>query len=383
MKKYGIITHYHISNHGAMLQLQALIHVLKSLGIEAKALRFEKSFDYIDEDTRNKYRFSLRSIPYFLKFLHENGLRKTWFNFRKVRKFNRFKRESNIIGEYYSLAKDLDGIIVGSDEVFALHTGPTPAFFGHACPTENIFAYAASFGPTNYEDIERLHCIPFVKSGLESMKAISVRDNNTADIVEKLTGKKPLKVCDPVILYGYQKEIEDFGKLDHQPYLLIYAYDNNMNDPVEVDMIKTFAKKHGLKIVAPGFYHCWCDEVINAGPIEILKYFKNADFIVTDTFHGSVMSLITNRNFAVITRNNKNKLVNLLDEYGQVGRILSEEVTLDSLYEHPIDYTAVNEEMAKRRKESFQYLSLSLTLPHREGTLSSSSLSSSLEKNEY
>ena len=241
------------------------------MGIEAKALRFEKSFDYIDEDTRNKYRFSLRSIPYFLKFLYENGLRKTWFNFRKVRKFNRFKRESNIIGEYYSLAKDLDGIIVGSDEVFALHTGPTPAFFGHACPTENIFAYAASFGPTNYEDIERLHCIPFVKSGLESMKAISVRDNNTADIVEKLTSKKPQKVCDPVILYGYQKEIEDFGKLNHQPYLLIYAYDNNMNDPVEVDMIKTFAKKHGLKIIAPGFYHSWCDEVINAGPIEILK----------------------------------------------------------------------------------------------------------------
>ena len=156
-----------------------------------------------------------------------------------------------------------------------------------------------------------------------------------------------------------------------------------MNDPAEVDMIKTFAKKHGLKIVAPGFYHSWCDEMVNAGPIEILRYFKNADFIVTDTFHGSVMSLITNRNFAVITRNNKNKLVNLLDEYGQVGRILSEDVTLDSLYEHPIDYTTVNAEMDKRRKESLEYLSLSLTLPSREGTLSSSSLSSSLEKHEY
>ena len=84
MKKYGIITHYHISNHGAMLQLQALIHVLRSLGVEAKALRFEKSFDFIDEETRNKYRISLRSIPFFVKFLIENGLRKSWFNFLKV-----------------------------------------------------------------------------------------------------------------------------------------------------------------------------------------------------------------------------------------------------------------------------------------------------------
>lgn len=353
--KFGIITHYHISNHGAVLQLQALINVLASMGIEAKALRFEKSFDYIDEETRNKYRLSLRSIPYFLRFLYENGLGKTWFNFQKVRKFNCFKRESKIIGEYYSFAKDLDGVIVGSDEVFALHTGPTPAFFGHACPSENIYAYAASFGPTNYEDIERLHCIPFVKSGLENMKAISVRDNNTAEIVEKLTGKKPQRVCDPVILYGYQKEIEDLGKLDHQPYLLIYAYDNNMNDPVEVDMIKAFAKKHGLKIVAPGFYHRWCDEVINAGPIEILKYFKNADFVVTDTFHGSVMSIIAKKDFAVITRNNKNKLVNLLDEYGLCNRII-DDGNLETLYQLHIDYSHVDAELEKRREESMAYL---------------------------
>lgn len=360
MKKYGIITHYHISNHGAMLQLQALIQVLKSLGVEAKALRFEKSFDFIEEDKRNKYRLSLSSIPFFLKFLRENGFRKTWFNFQKVRKFNGFKKESQIIGEYYSFAQNLDGVIVGSDEVFALHTGPTPAFFGHAIPTNHIFSYAASFGPTNYKDIERLHCIPFVKSGLGNMETISVRDENTEIIVEKLTGKKPQRVCDPVILYGYQKEIENFGKLNHQPYLLIYAYDNNMNDAAEVEMIKTFAQKHGLKIVSPGFYHGWCDEVINAGPIEILRYFKNADFVVTDTFHGSVMSLITNRNFAVITRNNKNKLVNLLDEYGQVGRILSDENSLDILYDHPIDYAVVNEEMARRRTESLQFLKTSL-----------------------
>jgi len=357
--KYGIITHYHISNHGAMLQLQALIHVLKGLGVEAKALRFDKSLDFIDEQTRNKYRLSVRSVPFFLKFLKENGIKKTWFNFRKVRKFSAYKKTSGIIGEYYAQA-NVDGVIVGSDEVFALHTGPTPIFFGHASPSGNIFAYAASFGPTIYEDIERLNCLPFVKSGLSSMKAISVRDNNTRDIVERLTGIKPPKACDPVILYGYQEEIAGFERPTLPPYLLIYAYDNNMNDAEEVAKIKVFAKERNLKIVSPGFYHEWCDLVVNAAPMEILRYFKYAEFVVTDTFHGTVMSLITNRNFAVITRANKNKLVNLLEEYDQIGRIMTDETTLNGLYEHPIDYKCVNAEMAHRRMEGLNFLKKNL-----------------------
>lgn len=356
MKKIGIVTHYDINNHGAILQLQALINILKENGIEAKALQFDKLYDFLGIELKNKYNISIKSIPFYIKYFIKNGLGRTWFNFKKIKIFKEYKKRSKIIGDYYTKAEKLNAIIIGSDEVFALHTGPIPIFFGHGLPTDNVFAYAASFGPTNYEDIEKLHCIPFVKSGLESMKAISVRDNNTRDIVKKLTGNLPPKVCDPVILYGYQKEIEAYGKLDLQPYLLIYAYDNNMNEKTEVEMIKAFARKHGLKIVSPGFYHSWCDKNVNAGPVEILKFFKNADFIITDTFHGCVMSLISNQNFAVITRNNKNKLVNLLDEYGQVGRILTEGVTLDSLYEQSIDYVAVNEEMAKRRAESLDYL---------------------------
>ena len=151
--KFGIVTHYHISNHGAVLQLQALINVLASQGIEAKALRFDKLFDFVDEGLTKKYRISFQSIPFYLKFLMKNGLGKTLFNLRKVRKFNHYKIESGIIGAYYSRSEHLDGVVVGSDEVFAIHTGPNPIYWGHACPINHVFAYAASFGPTTINEI--------------------------------------------------------------------------------------------------------------------------------------------------------------------------------------------------------------------------------------
>lgn len=60
----GIITHYDVHNHGALLQLNALCKVLKKMGYEATALRFEKNYDFLGIELKDKYNISLRSIPY-------------------------------------------------------------------------------------------------------------------------------------------------------------------------------------------------------------------------------------------------------------------------------------------------------------------------------
>lgn len=240
--------------------------------------------------------------------------------------------------------------------MFALHTGPTPAFFGHALPTDHVFSYAASFGPTTLEDISRLHCVPLVKSGLESMEAVSVRDENSADIVEKLTGKRPMKVCDPVILYGYKEELAQYQPLDMPRYMVVYAYDERMNDEKEVAAIKAYAKKYGLLTVSPGFYHSWCDRNVNVDSVHVLRYFAQAECVVTDTFHGTVMSLITGRNMAVKQRDNGNKLGNLLQEYGLTDRTVSDFTELDNVFAHDVDYNKVNAEIERRRAESMAYL---------------------------
>lgn len=355
--QYGIITHYDVHNHGAILQLNALSKVLRdTFHIEAQALQFDKNYDFLGVALKAKYNISIKSVGIYLDYLHKNGMHRTLFNIKKKKILDRFKQQNQLIGAYYTDYGHLDGVIVGSDEVFALHTGPTPVFFGHACPSDRVFSYAGCFGPTTLEEIERLHCRAFVTSGLKAMKGLGMRDQNSMDITRNLTGKEPTLVVDPVILYGYEQEIASLSKPNLPPYLLLYAYDQNMNDPDEIRGIQAFARQKGLKIVSPGFYHAWADYNINVDPVELLGYFKYAECVVTDTFHGSVMSIITNRDMAVKLRGNGNKLLNLLQEYGITHRTLTEGRTLASIFNEEMDHSFVREEVIRRRMLSMEYL---------------------------
>lgn len=365
---YGIITHYDVHNHGAVLQLNALVKVLHGeFGIKAQALQFDKNYDFMGRELKAKYELSVRSAGIYAKYLREYGARLVAFNVKKKRLLDGFKAENGLIGPYYTACGTLDGVIVGSDEVFALHTGPTPVFFGHACPSDKVFAYGGCFGPTTLADIERLHCRPFVASGLSAMRGLGMRDRNSREITEALTGRTAEAVCDPVILYGYIREIAGQQPPQLPPYLVVYAYDKKMNDPKEVARIRTFAQKKGLKIVSPGFYHRWADYNVNADPVEVLRYFKHAACVVTDTFHGAVMSLITGRELAVKLRDNANKLLNLLEEYGLAHRVLSDGWNLEEIFSEPVDYGHVNAEIARRRADSMDYLHRMINLQTATG----------------
>ena len=363
MSNLGIITHYDVHNHGALLQLTAMIRVLGSMDIKARALRFDKNYDFLGNNLKAKYDISIKSIPIYIKYLKEKGFGSFVYNYRKRKTLNTFKSKFDLIGDYYSESPKLDAVIVGSDEVFALHTGPTPVFFGHCLPTDNVISYAGSFGPTTIEDIDKLGCRPFVTSGLNNMKAITVRDENSAGIVEKLIGDKPQIVVDPVLLYGYTNELQTLKPPKESNYLLVYAYDNRMNSSEEIESIRKYAKEHGLKTLSPGFYHSWCDINVDVDPINLLTYFKHAKCVVTDTFHGSVMSIITEASFAVKTREcNHFKLNNLLAEYGLSDRIFTDWKNINEVLAKTIDYKKVNKEVENRRQESMNALTAMINL---------------------
>ena len=361
--KYGIITHYDVHNHGAVLQLNALIKVLKrDFGIDAKALQFDKNYDFMGREMKAKYEISLKSVSIYLDYLKEKGLGCFAFNFKKKRILQAFKSRENLIGDYYTESGSLDGVIVGSDEVFALHTGPTPVFFGHALPTEKVFSYGGCFGPTTIKEVDRLKCRAFVASGLKSMCGLGMRDQNSVNIGAELTGKQPVLVCDPVILYGYEKELKSKERPMKNKYMVIYSYDNYLNETHEVEAIKTYAKKYDLKIVSPGFYHKWADKSVNADPIELLNWFQHAECVVTNTFHGCVMSIITGREMAVKLRkgtsshDNANKLYNLMREYEITDRKIDDQMQLDGVFSRKVSWDATNRQIKERRSNSMAYL---------------------------
>ena len=366
--KYGIITHYDVHNHGALLQLNGLKQVLKSQGIEAKALQFDKNYDFMGREWKAKYEIGIKSIGIYIKFLFERGLGCTWFNYVKKGTLDKFRKEADLIGEYYSESEEKDGVVVGSDEVFALHTGPTPVFFGHALPTKKVFSYGGCFGPTTIEDVDRLHCRAFVASGLQSMCGLGMRDQNSVNIGAELTGKQPVLVWDPVILYGYEQELKGRKRPMKDKYMVIYSYDNYLNEPHEVEAIKAYAKKNGLKIVSPGFYHKWADKSVNAGPIELLNWFQHAECVVTNTFHGCVMSIITGREMAVKLRkgtsshDNANKLYNLMREYEITDRKIDDQMQLDEVFARKVNWEATNNQIQARRAASMDYLKRMIAL---------------------
>ena len=360
--KYGIITHYDVHNHGALLQLNGLKQALKSQGIEAKALQFDKNYDFMGREWKAKYEIGIKSIGIYIKFLFERGLGCTWFNYVKKGKLDGFRKSADLIGDYYTEGGELDGVAIGSDEVFALHTGPTPAFFGHALPSKKVFAYGGCFGPTTIAEVERLHCEAFVKSGLQSMCGLGMRDQNSIQIARELTGKEPELVCDPVILYGYEKEVAGEERPMSDKYMVVYAYDKRMNEPSEVAAIKSYAKKNGFKIVTPGFYHKWADKCVNVDPIELLNWFQHAECVVTDTFHGCVMSIITGREMAVKLRDNANKLLNLMQEYEIVDRKIDDGMQLDEVFSRKVNWEATNHQIQERRASSMDYLTRMIAL---------------------
>lgn len=354
--RYGIITHYDVMNHGAILQLYGLVQVLRQLGVDAKALQYERNYKYTDEYLKSKYKIGIKSIFYYLGFIYKRGLKNFFFLYKKKRLLKSFKSENNLIGGSYNNSTVYDGIIIGSDEVFSLYTGLTPPLFGYGLPSKKVFSYAGSFGSTTIKEIDNKDCREYIHEGLGGMCGLSMRDKNSVEICENILGIRPIITCDPVILYDYKKELHGFERPIKDKYMIIYAYDQNMNEPNDVSAIMKYGKDHGLKVISPGFYHKWVDKSVNVSPIELLNWFHYADFVVTDTFHGCVMSIITGRDMAITVRDNGNKLNSLMEQFGLEDRQLNDSWDIYNVFSHHIDWREVNERMVQQRSISMNYL---------------------------
>ncbi len=359
--KIRIITHHAVHNHGAVLQLYALSKVLSKYDKTVCALDYKKNYDFMDEHADRKYNISLKSIPYYLQYLAEKGLGRTWFNVNKRRILEEFKQENKLVGGYYSYEQDLDAVFIGSDEVFSIEPGLNPFFWGMGVPSKYAFAYAGCFGPTDMDFIKEKKAENYIKAGINTLDGITVRDKNSHDIIKELSGASVEQVCDPVILYDFEEEKKLFNKMTTQKYLLVYAYDERMNDEEEWKHIKSYASKNDLKIYTVGFYHKWCDKSINATPLELLQWIRGAECVVTDTFHGTVMSMVMNVPFATKIRGNRHKLGYLLEEYNLLDREIVDFANLSEIFEKQIDYTAINAVIRQKREQGLAFIDSCIT----------------------
>lgn len=352
--KVGILSMQQVVNYGSFLQAHALKSIIERLGHEVEFIDIVpgEQLPQYRLDRFHKLRLLLRRImvrkPYQqLKYTYRLHKR---FKTEFLRELSTNKRNAQ---------NHFDVVVIGSDEVFNIAQktwfGFSPQLFGAGLNTDKVITYAACFGATTINIIEELGLSDRLAGLLKNFYAISVRDQNSKDIITELTESIPILHVDPVLAYDFKDEIKQIKSME--PYLLIYTYPGRMNDENETKAIRAYAKKNGLRIISNANYFDWVDEVITPHPFEVLSYFINASCIVTDTFHGSVMSIKFNKSFLTIVRNsNSNKLSGLLSQFNLNARIVYDMSEFEDRMQNKIDYCTVNEIISREQVNTISYL---------------------------
>ena len=351
-KRVGVITFHNYDNYGAILQSYALQKRLHELGTYPEIIDYR--CDYI-------------SNPFRLVNLKKKGL----FNYiygvighicylpRRFRcnRFRKLMRYSEPVsqGNMQPVADKYDIYIAGSDQVwdYKLTNFDQTYFLDFVKEGKKKCSYAASIGenlpPADYQaDYQKL---------LSDFDEILVREDYGADIVEKLTEKRPEVVCDPTLLLT----ADEWDKLLVEPhykkkYILVYQLGINREI---VEFARRLHKKTRLPIVyipfpLVGLLKCRCKIAI--GPAEWMGLFKNAEYVISDSFHGIVYSLLFNRKFfAKVDGDHMNRRVQQLLSMVNLSHRTMNDVSDEALIQE-IDFTYANEKLAEFREHSLNQL---------------------------
>ena len=350
--KIGILSMQKVMNYGSFLQGFALKKIIEGLGHQCEFIDITPG--RIFPELKRSYSFLLQKL--FERYFKWDVLTRVYYTYLFRRRFrDEFFRELEVNKH---TIQHFDVVVIGSDEVFnfAQHIpwGYTPQLYGRVSNAEKVISYAGSFGHTTMDDIQRFGVKKELSELMSSMAGISVRDQNSFDIVKELTGREPIVNIDPVLLYDYTPWVHPVNRKD---YIIVYSYPNRIKNREEIAAIKTFARQQKKKLISIGFYFPWCDETIVPHPFEVLGYMKGADYIITDTFHGSVMSLKFNRPFVSLVRStNQQKMISLLSQFQLTDRIVDNMALLDKTMLKSIDYNYVNSILKIEKERSLNYL---------------------------
>ena len=357
-----------IANYGSFLQAYALKQFIENLGYSVEFVDYHVGTPVIKDnaDNENKY---IRQIEKGLEIFRCKAplLHKLAF-IQYKQSFG--KKYMPLLGMTNKMNYNpkLECLVIGSDEVFNCiqknsNVGYSLELFGKDNRAEKLITYAASFGNTTLEKLKKHKKAKEVGTLLKKFDAISVRDANSGLIVQQLTGKKPIYNLDPVLTYDYMNCCDKIPQLRiKEKYLILYAYSGRISDS-EADWISVYAKKKKLKVYTIGGIQKCADRFIVCSPFEVLAYFKNAEEVITDTFHGSIFSVITHRPFTTLIRKsvensygNEEKLSDLLERLHLSSRMTTRIEDAENINRNLINYAEVDNILQKQREVAEEYL---------------------------
>jgi len=390
-KKVAIITMFYGStNYGGVLQAYALYTVVKSFGFQCEIIRYAQSI--VKENLKSvvvkKYKGKSISIKTFFEVLGDCcryvKMINTYFSLKiykkyilnqklklRMKAFSEFSRKHLETSQIYT--KDTiknsnsvyDIFICGSDQIW--NKGFDSAYFLDFVSNDKPkIAYAPSISANQLTKEQ----INYMQPLLEKFTALSVREIEPQEILNKVIYKDVKWVLDPTILLSaeYWQSVSSPYPIN-QPYVLCYIlgsrkdnwnYISQLIKIMDLPVVTLpFVAGNTLVGISNGDIH-----IYDAGPSEFLDLIRNAEYIITDSFHGSVFSILFEKKFIILKRNFETTEVNadsriatLLKLSGLENRMIHNNLNEDILLiNENIDYGEVLPKIQAMRDESLQFL---------------------------
>lgn len=365
MRETGILTFHCADSYGAMLQAYGLKRYLTGKGLKAHIIPYEPFFmtgrhwwvPYVPAGN------ILRTFGWGLLYRWPGNLKKGRSFFARRANMRRFRKrylvekgQKKLFFTYQLRRLPYQYYIVGSDQIWNpnITCGLRAVYFG-AFPNKNktkVIAYAASLGngflPPEYEK-------KFSKL-IKNVDAVSVREKAAIPCIRRFYPGEILMVPDPVFLLK-REEWENIEKLPEQEgYIVVFVTEKNEE---LFDYAKRLSKNRKLPIIEIESGADIADEafdlVYTAGPQEFLGYIHKADYVITNSFHGTAFSIIYQKKFTVFgLRNHGERLRNVLRLYGLESRLYQKNG--DGKIDEDVDWSKVEKRMEETAKLGEDFL---------------------------
>lgn len=384
-KRIGLAIVYKYPDYGSMLQALATQLTLTRLGYDSEAINTDVLQASIN---KRKYRYFVANLldltivkekskivkkKFLTKFNHTFG-ENMRVREEALKRFNkRYFKESKAFTSWNELSeycRNYDSVLVGSDQLWLpsniVGDYYTLSFVPDAI---NKVCYATSFGigevPVKYEETYRKF--------LGRIQHLSAREHSGQNIIHKMTGREVPLVCDPTLLMTARDwdKIATRDRMVEEDYVFCYFMGDN---PEQRTFARNLARAHHCKVVS--LLHLdqyiasdekYADYVLyNISPADFISLIKYANYVCTDSFHGTVFSIIYSKDFFTFKRFNKKaslstntRIFSLLDRVGLSDRLFTAEEDVNADY-HIAHYDEIQEGINKFRAESLVYLTNSL-----------------------
>lgn len=348
--KLGIITFHRVLNYGAVLQTYALQQTLIRLGYECVVIDYRK--EEFEREYRNLEFDSIRpkEIYHTIKCWMVRKKNKAFLNFIENQMYLTLPCVTSV--DLEKATKDLDLVITGSDQVFNYKTTQMDNNYYLSFSKCKKASYAASFGFNDFD----CKYDEWVKNNLNDFDNISVRETEAKIYLEKLLNRDIHINCDPSFLLE-KKDWEKLKKINvRRKYVLVYSVNRN---EFLLKVAEKIARDKGIEILYIKYSYEFCGNtrvITDASPTDFITLISDADYVVTNLFHGVAFSMILEKNFYVCMQegvNTNSRLNYLLEHYELNNRIVS---SIRKINYEEIEYKNILEKIKNERISAINYL---------------------------